>query len=347
MDEDFSYTESVMSTHSASLKQPVLSEAERQAMRQFCLVSLKLKQAQDEVKAERKTLAASVKTNKAKLADWIREQGKGGRCFTLPRELYRSAERSLSGGGLPPPPPYLRLSRNTTDAAITPAIAETAIMDFDKDAYAEIVQDEKTKPNPTQALIKTIVDAVRASIRTFRESVTLSQSLEKGVKPIEIDEVPEEVGQSMVQLHTAQQQAKAKSAALKERTTDVSSTVKRLQPTVGTVLEKTGRNTQQVQLEGVAGRHRIVKRVSARAPKVTLTVFEQCLSEIIATTAKLDTSDPDKLLKTFTPNVRKDIVKRVQLKLSALPKKESVSIKLQSVAERAGEDESEDDAEDS
>jgi hypothetical protein len=168
-------------------------------------------------------------------------------------------------------------------------------------------------------------------VRSVKEAVALSESIEKGMKPLEVEEVPEDIARLMVQMHAAQQKSKAHTAVQREATSDTNATIKRLQPTVAHVLDKTGRNSQQVTLDGVQGRHRIVKRTSARAPKVTLTVFEQALAQTIKS-VPLDTSNPPAMLLSFRA-VRKQIVRGVQLTLNSLPKKETSKVALVSVHE--------------
>jgi hypothetical protein len=330
--DDLDHAEQAMSVHEQTLQAPSLSEAERQAMRQFCLQSLRLKQQQDSFKEQRKQLASNVKENRAKLQEWMRAQG--SKCFVMPRAVFKEAEGELSGGGLPAVPPYLRMQRNTSDAAITPAVAESCIMDLDEQSVLERI--ESGTP-PLEALAKAIVDAARNSVRSVKEAVALSESIEKGTKPMEVEEVPPEIARLMVDMHKAQQQSKAKSTVQREATSDVNSTIKRLQPTVASVLDKTGRNSQQVTLDGVQGNHRIVKRVSARAPKVTLSVFEEAVEKTLRS-VPIDASNGGTLLQSFR-SVRKQVVKGVQLKLNGLPKKESVKVSL--VSSKQEEDASE------
>lgn len=333
--DDVDHAESVMSAHEQSLKPPVLSDAERQAMRQFCLQSLRLKQQQEAFKQERKDLSTQVKDNRAKLQEWMRSQG--CKCFVMPRQVFKEAEQELSGGGLPSVPPYLRMQRNTSDSAITPAVAESAIMDLDDQSVLERIDDGAL---PFDALVKAIVDAARNSVRSVKESIALSESIEKGMKPLEVEEVPSDIAQLMIDMHKAQQKSKATSSVQREASADVSSALKKLQPTVASVLDKTGRSSQQVTLDGMQGQHRIVKRVSSRAQKVTLSLFE----DVVAKTLKslpLDTSNGGSLLQSFRP-VKKQLVRAVQLKLNSLPKKESVKVSLVSTAVGTDSDDEED-----
>lgn len=336
MESELQEAEEAMSAHEATLRAPSLSEAERQAMRNFCLQSLRLKQEQEKFKAKRKESFSSVKTHRAALQEWIRAQH--GKCFVMPRSKFRDAEQELSGGGLPPVPPYLRVQRNTSDSAITPTVAESSIMDLDDRAVLDRVDQGA---NPIKALCDAIVDSARSSVRSVKEAVALSESIEKGLKPMEVEEVPEDIAQLMVEMHKAQQKTKAQGAVQREATSDVSAALKKLQPTVSTVLDKTGRNSQQVTLDGVQGRHRIVKRTTTRAPKVTLTLFEDAVSKSVASLL-LPTTDAGAMLTAFRAQ-RKHLVRDVQLKLNSLPKKESSKVSLVSINDSRGGEESDDE----
>lgn len=326
---DLAHAESQVSAK--SLPPPPLSNSEKEAVRQFCMHSLELKKSTNDIKEERKKWADLTKDKRKYLQDWIREQGTS-KCFVLPREIFQASEKELSASGLPSAPPYLRLQRNTTDANITPLVAETAVLETDEDKIRTFAE----KSNPTQALIEAIVDCARNNIRTQRESVSLSASLEKGAKPLEIPELPMEIAKEMLTMHTAQAKAKVVGQTLKARTTDLSSSVKRLQPKVAEILDKSGTTSQPVKLAG-GEVHRIVKNTSSRASKVTLKVFEEAVSEAVTSLA-LPADTLDEVLKAF-PLRRKECIKRIQLKLNALPKKQSSSVKLVPVKQTVEEDE--------
>lgn len=326
MEEDFDLAESTVS----STREVSLTDAEKQAMRQFCLQTLQLKKVSGDLKEDRKHHAGIVKEKRAKLMEWLKLNR--NKCYTLPKTIYKDAEIELSKEGLASVPPYLRLQKNTTDANITPTVAELSIMDVTIDRVLE------KKENPLQSLILTIVEGAKTNIRTFKEAIALSDKLERGIKPIELDEVPEDIAGEMIKMHKAAQVCKKKSENARAMTSDTNSIVKTLQPKVAQVLEKCGRSSQQIQLDGVKGMHRIVKSTSARAPKVTLKIFEESVSSVLKD-MDLDGSTVESIVDSFTKK-RKEIIKRVQLKITKLPKATSSSIRLVSVAEK---DESEEE----
>ena len=326
MEEDLEYAESTVS----SVREVFLTDAEKNAMRQFCLQNLQLKKMQDGSKQERQVFTKIVKDKRAALLKWLKENQ--GKCYTLPKSIYKDAEAQLSREGLASVPPYLRLQKNTADSSITPTVAELSIMDVTKERVAEKGE------NPMQALINTIVDGARMNIRTTKESISLSDKLERGIKPIELDEVPEDIAAEMISMHKAAQVSKKKSGESRNLTSDTSGIIKTLQPQVAQVLEKVGRTSQQVQLDGVKGVHRIVKKASSRAPKITLKIYEETVAKVL-TDLHLDTETLDSLMTSFILK-RKEIVKRVQLAITKLPKASTTSIKLLSLKEKDDSEES-------
>jgi len=329
MEEDLDFAESTVS----SVREVSLNDAEKNAMRQFCLQNLQLKKMQENSKEERGVFTKVVKDKRASLLKWLKEHQ--GKCYTLPKSMYRDAEAELSKEGLASVPPYLRLQKNTADSSITPTVAELSIMDVTKERVAE------RKENPMQALINTIVDGARMNIRSTKESISLSDKLERGVKPIELDEVPDDIAEEMILMHKAAQVSKKKSGEARNLTSDTSGIIKTLQPQVAQVLEKVGRTSQQVQLDGVKGIHRIVKKSSSRAPKITLKIYEETVAKILDD-QKLNSETLDALMISFILK-RKEIVKRVQLAITKLPKSTSTSIKLLSLKEKEDGSSSESD----
>jgi hypothetical protein len=180
MEPDFEEAEQVMSAHESSLKTPTLTEAEKNAMRKFCIQSIQLKKSQAQLKKEKEEFMLTVKENRAKLQEWIRSQEQ--KCYIMPKQFYKEKEKELESLGVTDIPCYLRMQKNTSDSSITPSVAETAIMQVDEELYLEKVQQGK---NTMKALIESIMDNVRNSVRSTKESIALSKSSEKGLKPME------------------------------------------------------------------------------------------------------------------------------------------------------------------
>lgn len=322
MEPDLDEAEAVMSAHESSLKTPTLTEAEKSAMRKFCIQSIQLKKSQVNLKKEKEQFTTTVKENRNKLQEWIRSQEQ--KCYILPKQFYKEKERELEAIGVSDLPCYLRMQKNTSDSSITPSVAETAIMQVNEDLYLEKVQQGK---NTMKALIESIMDNVRNTVRSSKETIALSKNSEKGLKPMEIEEVPEDIAELMVDMYKAQQLASLKASDKKEKTTELNQSLKSLEPTVASILEKAGESSQQVTLDGFPGKHRIKKKVVAKATgKINLTKFEEIVTGVLQG-LPLETTSPKQTLQSFKA-YRKELVKRVQLQLTSIPKKEVVNVKL-------------------
>lgn len=327
MEEDLATADSIVSARTAP---PVpITEDDRKIVREFCTQSLELQRAKKDAAAAKKECLETQRKRRKELMDWIRAQGQG-RCFVVPRAVFSEAEQAAAKQGLEGSiPPYLRLQRTTTDANITPDVAETSVMDVEESAVKE---HEASGKNPMQAVIAAIVDNARAAIRTNRESVLLSASVEKGMKVMEVPELPKEAAEQMVDLHFAVAKAKQISASLKPKQATATEKIKQLEPGVAAFLEKTGRSTQQVKLAG-GGLHRIASKTSSRSGKVTLKVFEDAVASAV-TSVGIDVDSVDAALKSLEQK-KKQMVKTIQLQLNALPKKSQTKVVFKSLREEA------------
>ena len=313
--EDLASTQSVLDAHE---QVPVLTEEEKASVKRFCLASKEIDTENKALREARKALNAVQKSKKKWLQDWVREQG--SKTFVLPRLAYKNADAEMGKDGLPPVPPYLRLTKNTTDATITTIVAEAAVMDVDPDHVRELSEKHK----PLDALLEAIVDTARTSIRASRESVTITEKLEKGVRPIEVPEMPEPVARAMIDMHKASQKVKKLSSSHKEKTAKATEAVKKLQPTVASFLDKTGKASQVVKLEG--GKAKIVKKTTARSTKVTLGAFEEFVRETLVD-LKLPV-DIEGMLASFAKG-QKACARGLILKLNAIPKVSKSTVKFQ------------------
>lgn len=313
--EDLASTQSVLDAHD---QVPVLTEEEKASVKRFCLASKEIDTENKALREARKTLAAVQKSKKKWLQDWVREQG--SKTFVLPRLTYKNADAEMGKDGLPPVPPYLRLTKNTTDATITTIVAEAAVMDVDPDHVRELSEKHK----PLDALLEAIVDTARTSIRASRESVSITEKLEKGVRPIEVPEMPEHVARTMIDMHKASQKVKKLASSHKEKTAKATEAVKKLQPTIASFLDKTGKASQVVKLEG--GKAKIVKKLTSRSTKVTLGAFEDYVRDTLID-LKLP-ADVESMLAAFAKS-QKACAKGLMLRLNAIPKTSKSTVKFQ------------------
>lgn len=323
--EDLASTQSVLDAHE---QVPVLTEEEKASVKRFCLASKELDAENKALREARKALNAVQKSKKKWLQEWVREQG--SKTFVLPRLAYKNADTEMGKDGLAPVPPYLRLTKNTTDATITTSVAEAAVMDVDADHVRELCE----KLAPLDALLEAIVDTARTSIRTSRESVSITEKLEKGVRSIEVPEMPEPVARAMIDMHRASQKVKKLASSHKEKTAKAQEAVKKLQPTVASFLDKTGKASQVVKLGG--GKAKIVKKLTSRSIKVTLGAFEEYVRDTL-TDLKLPIG-VEAMLVSFSKS-QKACAKGLMLRLNAIPKVSKSTVKFQFEGQEESEEE--------
>ena len=316
--DDIGVTDSIVKAHATPV---ILTDVERASVKQFCVASREVEREQKVLRDARKSLAATGKSKKKWLQDWIRDQG--ARTFVLPRAIYKDADMELGKDGLATVPPYLRMTRTSADAAITIAVAESSVIDTDPEYVRELAA---TKP-PLEALGLAIVDMARKSIRTTRETVSITNKLEKGVRPIEVPEMPEPVARAMIDMHKATQRSKGLAAVHKSKIGAAQDSVKRLQPDVASFLDKTGKVSQLVKLEG-GGRAKLVKKTTTRSVKITLKTFEECVVATLRSLA-LPSDSVDALLASFATH-QKQCIRGLLLRINALPKVSKSTVRFKS-----------------
>jgi hypothetical protein len=93
-------------------------------------------------------------------------------------------------------------------------------------------------------------------------------------------------------------------------------------------LTKVNKTAQPVNLEGVEGSHKIVKKTSSKSEKITIKVFQDILSESLEE-LELPSEESKDAWKKIEQQ-KSQLIKLILIKINAIPKKESVSIKLTS-----------------
>ncbi len=298
-----------------------MTAREKKALREFCLTSLEQKRKAEECKVQKKQESQTIKAAREELDAWIRQQG-SSRCFVIPKQRYKELEQELSQKGIPPVPCYVRLKKQTSDSTISPATVEESIQELTRESLDAAATKGAT---PMERLASAIVECLRSNIRSTRESVQLSESLEKGAKHLDVPDMDEVAIQSMVKLHTAQHQAKQINQATKGAEQEVKSELKKLEGVVDKVLTKTNRTAQPISLEGVEGTHKIVKKTSSRSEKLTLTIFQEFLMEALE---QLQLGESDASAWNAFEKQRSSLIKLLLLRINSMPKKEATNIKL-------------------
>jgi ferritin-like metal-binding protein YciE len=303
----------------SSPREVKVTEREKKALREFCLSSIQQKRQAEDAKAQKKIEADAAKKAKEALDAWIREQG--SKCFAIPKSRYKELEEKLSAQGIPPLPTYVRLKKTTSDSTISPACVEECIQELSWETLKEI-QDAAT---PIEKVTRAIVDTLRKNIRCTKESVQISDSLEKGSKHIEIPDMDETAIEQMLQLHIAKHKSKEISKSTHSAEQETKSELKKLEAVVDKVLTKTNKNTQPITLEGVEGIHKIVKKTSSRSEKLTLALFQEFLVEALE---QLNLGSTDKEAWHTLEKQKGTLIKIILLKINSMPKKEATNIKF-------------------
>jgi hypothetical protein len=299
--------------------EPKVNAKEKKAMRDFCMLSLQEKEELKRDKLSKKDSLLLVKDIKQKLDDWIRKQS--SKCFSVPKSKYKEIESELSKLGLPPLPTYVRLKKNTTDGAITPEVVEEAIKELSWESLCEIEGDIQSK------LTQAILNNLRQNIRSTRESIALSDSLEKGSKVVEVPDLSEEALDYVVEMHKTQQSLKTANQESKAVQAQTKSSLKQLEAVVDKILSKTNKTAQPVTLDGVEGTHKIVKKTSTKSEKLKLKSFQDLLCEALE---ELELPEDEQEAWIIVDRDKNQLIKLILIKMNSMPKKETVSIKLTS-----------------
>lgn len=303
---------------SSSPREVKVTDREKKALREFCLSSLEQRRQAEEIKAQKKVETDAAKQAKDALDKWIREQG--SKCFAIPKTRYKELEEKLSSLGIPPLPTYVRLKKTSSDSTISPACVEECIQELSWESIREIQAS-----TPLEKVTQAIVDTLRKNIRCTKESVQISDSLEKGAKHIEIPDMDDSAIEKMLELHVAKHRAKEISNSMHSNEQETKSELKKLEAVVDKVLTKTNKNSQPITLEGVEGVHKIVKKTSSRSEKLTLALFQEFLVEALE---QLNLGATDKEAWHTLEKQKSTLIKIILLKINSMPKKESTNIKL-------------------
>lgn len=314
----------------------LVTETDREAIRTFCEAYIGRDELSAKTKQDTKALKAQSAQARARLEEWMRENGVS--CAVLPRSELGRLETLLSKDGLPSLPPYIRMKRNNCDRAITAEVVDAAFRAVSRDGIAEQGVDE----GPV-ALCNAIVDAVRRSVRSFKEQCTLSDSLERGKKPVQVPEVPAEIAGEAFTLHASFARAKAARSVCKAFVAPRETLIKQQQPVVESVLDKLCVSSQQVEVGGAP--YRLVKRSSTTKPKITLNVLAEVLAEVLA--SEVPSSCTKEGACALWESSRDTLLRATLMRIAALPASRNSKVILQRVrADGGAESEASEEEED-
>ena len=311
-----------------------LTEGDRAAIRSFCEACISRDALSAQSKAHAKTFKSQSTEARKALEAWMR--ARNVTCAVLPRAALSASDRELSASGLPPQPPYVRIKRNNCDRTITPEIVDAAFRAVSRESILE--QDK----DGAEALCEALVSAVRRSIRSYKEQCTLSDSIERGKRAVDVPELPADVSKQALVLHSSFARAKAVSASTKSALQPRVEVIKAQQPLVESALDKLSVTSQQVDVSGAP--YRLVKRSSTLKPKLTLATLSDVLLDAVraeramqpvlqggASSSKAQTCD-------IWEACRESVLRSTLMRMAALPASRSSKVILQRVR-AAGADE--------
>jgi hypothetical protein len=297
-----------------------LTDDDRATIRNYCDASISLESLSSVDKQNAKALRAESAGARKRLETWMRANNVS--CAVLPRASIASAENALAADGLSTQPPYVRITRNNCDRAITAEVVDGA---FKSVTRADIL--EQTPESGEDALCEAVLAAVRRNVRSFKEQCSLSENIERGKKITNTPELPTNVAKDALQMHLCISRAKKASAKNKESMGSREEHIKKTQPAVENVLEKLCVNSQHVEVKGEP--YRLVKRVSTTKTKMTLKIFSTFFKDVVRAEAGI-ISDK-KAACALWESSRDTLLRAALMKIASLPASRSSKVLLQKV----------------
>lgn len=164
------------------------------------------------------------------------------------------------------PPLYVRLLRGNKDSSITPEIVEDAI---------DSVTDEDIAEH--KSVVDAILHHVRNAIRTYKTTLSLSDSRERNQHVYETPSLPDDLFQHVLAWHLSTQKLNESAIKHKAELTEVTQAINATKPIVESFFERTGVMTQRVNLEDTP--YRITRKVSVRHPKIGIPKLKALLED--------------------------------------------------------------------
>jgi hypothetical protein len=249
---------------------------EQSAIREFCAVSLKNRDKILSVTERAKALKVEGNALRKRLLEWLLSEDK--EIVQIPRSILKETELRNAKAGLPPLPPYIRHTKNNRDRAILPEIVGQALEEVTMESIMEqmaLAEEKKKSMGFLRALEAAVLQSVRRAIRGYSDQATLTESIPRGIRPVDIDECPEEVAKWAIALHAASTSARAIDATKREVEGKKKTELEKLQPTIERYFERASFTSQKIVIQGVAWR--LMKKESKVKSKVSLTSLQELI----------------------------------------------------------------------
>jgi hypothetical protein len=268
---------------------PVVAlDTEKSALREFCLLNLK-KRSLTGTNADTSRHRETIKAAKAILEAYLSKNEIT--CMCLTKEQFQRAVKECPEV----PPLYVRLTRGNKDATITPEIIEDAI---------DSVTDEDIAEH--KSVIEAILHHVRNSIRTYKQTISLSDSRERNQHVYDTPSLPDDLFPHVMSWHLANLKMSEGQVKHKEALSEVTQALNAVKPIVESFFERTGVMTQRVNLEDIP--YRITRKVSVRHPRIGLPKLKSLFEELQTTNLDRLRASVRPMLQNVPPVTKADVV---------------------------------------
>jgi len=271
-------------------------ENELLAIKTFCNLEVKIRQRKATVADEIKILRQNANVLKEQLKKDLLEASPQMKCASISKADATALGLIDPKGDFGGVPPYLRIYTSNKDSAINAEVIQEAI----EAITAEDIQEAEGS-TVAEKVRSIILDNLRRIIRNHHEYIKLATSLPRGTTLYAIPEVSTETARRMVDLWLTERKIREKNEA-RRVDSDVRSALNENKSLVDAFFSRTGLTAQRIVVEGTP--YRLVKRISVRRPKMTLTKVEPLLDMALA---KIKT------FKEFRPS---DIIRDLQIEIS-------------------------------
>lgn len=248
----------------------VPTQEEKQLITQYCNLSLKSKKITESTKEK-------VKENKEKiksLREELQNNMKNEDIVVLPQEKRRKLNEDLVREGKPEIPCYIRKIRTNKDIVITNEIIQECVHNFN----AEDIFESSYQDGP-DALVDVIISNIKRCVRSFSETIKLSDAIPKGIKPADISYANDSLTKAAFEFYETKFNVQDIENEKRDTISEIKSQLKHKQPEIEKYFNNANLNSQRIILESCS--YNLVRRQTIIKPKVNLTKLEEIVRESV------------------------------------------------------------------
>lgn len=266
----------------------VAHDSEKAALKEFCLLNLKrrslLGSSEDKAKGRE-----TIKASKAALEAFMTNNE--FTCCCLSKAQFELAIKDYPEV----PPLYVRLVRSNKDATITPEIVEEAIDSVTSEDIREF-----------GSIVEAIIHHVRNTIRSYKTSLSLSDSRERNQHIYDTPTLPDDMFNHVLAWHGATLAMTEAHKKHKEALAELTAAIGSVKPVVESFFERTGLITQRVTMEDSP--YRITRKVSVRNVRIGIPKLQSLLTGINTENLHEIKTGIRQALQNVPPTTKADIV---------------------------------------